>query len=199
MRTISVHDEIRLIRKLWPDAYIREHPNKAFILAFYTQGDDRQCRPVFYRQFSFKLRSREEAKGLARAVRDKQYVLFRTRKEINVFRKLAPVYSEAMRPSKHGQVGVSRHERFNRSNGRDEIIWTAKWREYVLDKEGEILRKSKVKSFSVGKRSEEEAKALAVEYRQRMEKYLQSPKHQRLRLQYLLQKQEQVNTPRYGG
>ena len=129
MQMISVQEEIRLIRKFWPDAYIREHPKKAFLLAFYVQDYDGQYRPVFYRQFSFKQRPREEAKSVARAVRDKQYMLLRARKEINVYRKLAPVFSESMRPSKYGQVGISRRDRFNKSNGRHEIIWAAQWKE----------------------------------------------------------------------
>lgn len=182
---MTVYDEIRIIRRSWPLAYIRKNPNCCFYVDFLHKTNDKYTT---LRSFSFKNRSREHALLLAKIYRDWQYVILRRKHYITPFRKLCSVFSENMRESKYEKIGICRSKSFSKSNNRIETMWIAQWVEYIYTKSGNIKRKNRTKKFAVGRRSDEEAKQLAIEYRKKMESYLQSQKHQRIRFLYYQRK-----------
>jgi hypothetical protein len=70
---------------------------------------------------------------------------------------------------------------------RRNLGYAAIWIEYE-EKDGAVRRRYRNKTFSIPKYGEEEAKRLASKTRDKVEKYLRTPKHLALRRRYRQQR-----------
>jgi hypothetical protein len=110
-----------------------------------------------------------------------------------------PCYSAPRADNTTGKCGVQRHDyksmaSYRKKDGsisvreRRNLSYVAIWIEYV-EEEGVVRRKYRNRNFSIPKNGEEEAKRLASEARDQVEKYLRSPEHQALRKRYQMDRQ----------
>ena len=141
----------------------------------------------------------EEALFWAQDWRDWEYPLLLERGLINKrhpwVEKAPPCYTGPRSTNTTGKCGVQRSDYFSivqykKKDGsisfykKHNLAYAAVWIEYVLEKGG-ISRKYRNKRFSIRKHGEEAAKRMASEARDKVEEYLVSECHKKLRDEYL--------------
>lgn len=96
---------------------------------------------------------------------------------------IPPVFKETRSNNKSGKAGVRLCDNvYIRRNGSTihDYSWSATWVEYIIIK-GKVIKKNRCRKWSIFKWGFDEAKRLASQFRDEIETYLMSEKHQKIR------------------
>lgn len=105
---------------------------------------------------------------------------------------IPPVYRDTNTKNKSGIVGVEQNDFLYQKNVLGTLytihcfVWKATWVEYDVF-EGELRRRKRARSFSITRWGEDVALEKAVNCRKKMETYLLSERHVRVRNKYMIE------------